>query len=334
MKLIDYVWYYYNTYQRYKQRPNTQLCYESVIRNHIATASIANKELATISTRELQLFLVDQLMHGNNSILNTNQNNNLSHHLVTRIRQILIAVFAQALRENLVTKNYASETTPIPLKNNEKPIFSPEAQRKFLMEMENNRLYPLYLLLFFTGLRRSEALGLSWSNVDLKRNIIHIRQTLVMIGKKVILTPNAKTKCSRRSIPIPNDIKLILSEWKKKQLSEARIANSYANKNNLVFTRNNGSPLNPISVSRSFKEKIKKLPFLDNALHLHSIRHTWATNMIQCNVPITDVQFLGGWSRPDTLLNIYAQTVQASQRRAINKLFNTLNKKNNSTNTD
>lgn len=47
--------------------------------------------------------------------------------------------------------------------------------------------------------------------------------------------------------------------------------------------------------------------------------------MIQCGIAITDVQALGGWSRPDTLLNIYAHTVKESQRKAVNKLYQLLN---------
>ena len=70
---------------------------------------------------------------------------------------------------------------------------------------------------------------------------------------------------------------------------------------------------------------IKKLDCCPNTLHVHSVRHTWATNMIQCGIAITDVQALGGWSRPDTLLNIYAHTVKESQRKAVNKLYQLLN---------
>ena len=43
--------------------------------------------------------------------------------------------------------------------------------------------------------------------------------------------------------------------------------------------------------------------------------------MIQLGIPITDVQSIGGWSRPDTLLNIYSHTVKDTQRKAIKKLY-------------
>ena len=42
--------------------------------------------------------------------------------------------------------------------------------------------------------------------------------------------------------------------------------------------------------------------------------------MLQQNVPIIDIQNLGGWSRPDTLLRVYAHTVKKTQISAINKL--------------
>lgn len=87
------------------------------------------------------------------------------------------------------------------------------------------------------------------------------------------------------------------------------------------FTSKDGSPYNPNYFSRNFKNLIKHMPFLSDNLHLHSTRHTWATNMLQCGATISDAQALGGWSRPDTLLNVYAHSVKESQRRAMKKLY-------------
>ena len=64
---------------------------------------------------------------------------------------------------------------------------------------------------------------------------------------------------------------------------------------------------------------------LPSDLHLHSTRHTWATNMVQLGIPLSDIQALGGWSRPDVLLRIYAHTLQESQKKAINKLWKQFN---------
>ena len=98
----------------------------------------------------------------------------------------------------------------------------------------------------------------------------------------------------------------------------------YRNEFNLVFTNKDGSPHDPRNFSKNFKKAIQRLDFCSNDLHVHSTRHTWATNMIQCGVAITDVQTIGGWSRADTLLNIYAHTVKESQRKAMKKLYNSL----------
>ena len=43
--------------------------------------------------------------------------------------------------------------------------------------------------------------------------------------------------------------------------------------------------------------------------------------MLQCGVPISDVQDLGGWTTPDMLLRIYAHTVKESHKKAIAKLY-------------
>lgn len=68
------------------------------------------------------------------------------------------------------------------------------------------------------------------------------------------------------------------------------------------------------------KKRLKKLG-LPQDLHIHSTRHTFATNLIHNKVAIVDIQKLGGWSSPDVLLNLYAHTLRESQIEAVNKLY-------------
>ena len=160
----------------------------------------------------------------------------------------------------------------------------------------------------------------SWNNIDFRKNILSIRQVLVIENGEIVLRQRTKTRTSIRTIPFPNEIKHLLIEWREKQKQE-RKAPGYNNEHDLVFCNKDGSFYNPAYFSRNFKSLVHRLDGCPNELHLHSTRHTWATNMVQLGIGITDIQALGGWSRPDTLLNIYAHTVKENQRKAIKKLY-------------
>ena len=325
MKLCDYVNYWYQMYRMPKQAETTKAATLSLIENHINCSEIGNMELEELTTQDIQKFLTEELLHGKKTKLKNLdlRGTPLSPHTIIKLRQILIAILKKAVQENLVTKNVAENTEAIPLPWHDSPVFSPDGQRKFLAAAVNHRFYTAYVLLFYLGCRRSEILGLSWDAIDLRKNILTIRQILVIENGQIVLRQRTKTRNSIRTIPFPKEIKFLLIEWRKKQREESR-QDGYKNEHNLVFCNKDGSPHNPAYFSRNFKALVKKLDFCSDELHLHSTRHTWATNTVQLGIGISDIQALGGWSRPDTLLNIYAHAVKESQRKAMKKLFKEL----------
>jgi len=325
MQFRDYVWYWYTTYRQHRQQKTTQAVFISMIQGHIMTSSLGQMELESVRTADVQAFLLHERMKGCRVHFKTydKRDTPLSAFTVTRLRQLLIAVFRQAMKEGIVQQNAAEGTEPVPLPWRDAPVFTAENQRKFLMATRNHRFHLAYLLLFFTGCRRGEILGLTWDAIDFRRNTMRITKSLLIEDGKIVLKERTKTRASMRVIPFPKEIRILLQEHKQKQKEESRAA-GWKNLDNLVFTNKDGSPHSPIYFSRNFKNAIRRIEGLPDGLHVHSCRHTWATNMIQCGNAITDVQYLGGWSRPDTLLNIYAHTVKDSQRKAMKKLFQTL----------
>ena len=320
--LGDYVLYWYKVYKMPKHEPSTVGVQLNYIHTHIQTSIVGQMQLNEVSTSDLQKFLGQLLLAGNRSSIKSlnSYGKPLSHWTVQKIRQMLIAAYNQALKENMVQHNYAADTDPIPRSISNYSFFSTEHQQKFLAQTKNHRFYAAYLLLFYTGCRRSEILGLSWNNINFKQNYITINQTLVLEHNLPVLKKRTKTQGSNRTIPIPQEIKLQLRIVQHNQKIEKAADPHWLNQENLVFTNKDGSVHNPNYFSRNFKETVKRLGFPSN-LHLHSTRHTFATNMFQLGIPLTDIQSLGGWSSPDVLLRIYAHSVQKSHRKAINKLF-------------
>ena len=327
MKFKDYIKYWYSTYREPKHSITTACVIKSHIRTHIEPSEFGNMELENIKVSDVQKFLTGLLINGNKSkfLQNDGENHPLSKSTVTKIRQIIIASMNQAIKEHIIVYNPAIDTEPIQIPIQRGSFFSAEAQQRLLEYTANHRFYAAYLLLFYTGCRRGEILGLSWNNVDLRRNYINIRQTLVNVnGKAVLFKNHAKTSGSIRLIPIPAMVKHELVEVRERQKREKAACPDWHNPDALIFTNKDGSPHNPIYFTRNFKNVIRRLG-LPQDLHLHSTRHSWATNMVQLGIPLSDIQALGGWSRPDVLLKIYAHTLQKSQKKAINKLWKMFN---------
>ena len=88
-------------------------------------------------------------------------------------------------------------------------IPSPDEIRAIIAALEG-RWRPLLLTAIFAGLRASELRGLRWADVDLKRNVLHVRQRADCYRKMGAL----KSEASERTIPIAPMLANTLREWK------------------------------------------------------------------------------------------------------------------------
>lgn len=327
----DFVWYWFETYRKPQESYTTAQTNERLIRIHILPF-LGQMQIEDIRTADVQKLLNHCLTCGNCSCLKSvnTRGTALSTNSVTKIRQIVCACFNRAVTEGLVIRNFAAETVPIKIKAKRKTIpFTRDEKINFLNTTCKHRYFIIYLFLFATGCRRSEILGLSWRNVDFAKNTIHICQGLILQDGQPFLHLGTKTEQSDRNIPIPTKLMELLKKWKEQTLAEKEVAIQngfeYKNDNDLVFVDKLGRCVKPNNFSRNFKDVIKNHNFPKD-LHIHSIRHTWATDLIQKGVPIVDIQFLGGWSRPDTLLRVYAHELKETQVTAINELFDDMSK--------
>ena len=325
MTVGEAVAYWYFMFRAFRHADTTVALIRNYIRVHIRGSALGSMRLEDARTSDYQNFFNLLLKSGNrNKIKSLNcYGQPLSPATVTKIRQILIGTCAWAMREGFITKNYAGETERLCVKKFSKTasVFTLDQQRVFLARTKKHRYHFAYVLFFYTGCRRGEILGLSWNDVFLDKQYICIRNTLIMVrGTPIFQKDRAKNDSSLRIIPLPAKLCELFNEWRVRQNREKEACSDWHNPHNLVFTRKDGSFINPAYFSRNFKNICKDLGFPGN-YHLHSTRHTWATNMLQSGVSLTDVQVLGGWSSPDVLLNVYSHSFQESRRKAIDTMF-------------
>lgn len=168
---------------------------------------------------------------------------------------------------------------------------------------ENDPLFPLWVLLATTGMRRGEALGLRWRDVDLENGRARVLQTLVQIGS-VASIGEPKTASGRRPISLDTGTVAALRAHRQRMRQERLLVGPDFNDNGFVFHQPDGSWLRPGVVSQAFLRRVGKyeLP----RLTLHGLRHTWATLALERGIHPRVVQERLGHSTIAITLGIYS----------------------------
>lgn len=166
-----------------------------------------------------------------------------------------------------------------------------------------DRLYPLWVVLATTGMRRGEVLGLRWSDIDLDAGRTRVVQTVIQIGGVVSLG-DPKTARGRRSVKLDKATVAVLRALRLRMVEERLLVGSDFSDLDLVFHHPDGSWLRPESVSASFVRRVKRyeLP----RITLHGLRHTWATLALEQGIHPRVVQERLGHSTIAITLGIYS----------------------------
>ena len=139
---------------------------------------------------------------------------------------------------------------------------------EFLDAIEGDRLYPLYSLAAFAGLRRAEVVGLPWSETDLDGGLITVRETRPDDDAD---PDDPKSEAGERTVALSAALAALLKLWRKRQLKERMAWGAAWTDSGLVFTREDGAPLRPGHISEHFAVLVRKagLP----PIRFHDLRH-------------------------------------------------------------
>jgi integrase len=292
-------------YKRPKVRAITYQSYNYEARAHILPA-IGRIKLKDLRPFHLQAFYNEKFNQG------------LSAQTVKYLHLIIHSALEQAIKNQIIIHN-VSKACELPReKTQEARAFSEKELSLFLEAIERDRLKAAFIVLLGTGLRRSELLALRWDNVNLKEGIITVKERLVWLAGKGFDFDLPKTDKSRRTIPLPNDITAELKAHKVRQAKEKLKLGELYQDNGLVFTTILGTPINPRNLERTYKTLLKKagLP----VIKLHSLRHTYATRLLEVGESLKVVQELLGHSRISTTADIYSHVSPELKREAAAKL--------------
>ncbi len=213
-----------------------------------------------------------------------NGKSGLSPATVHRVHACLHRAFRDAVKWGQLARNPADAADPPSQRGTERremKTWTAEQLGAFLRATADDRLHDLWHVLAMTGMRRGEALGLKWDDIDLEAGRLSVRRALIPSGREVVVS-EPKTARGRRSIALDPETVSALKSQAARQFEEQSDWQEGWTDSGYVFTTEDGQPLNPEDVTRYFRQAVKKaiLP----KIRLHDLRHTHATLALQAGV--------------------------------------------------
>jgi integrase len=272
-------------------RRKTFVQYESVVRCHLAPA-LGRLKLVSLTPAHVRALYREKLDSG------------LAPRTVQYIHTTLHKALKQAVMDGFIPRNVTEVVkAPQALKKEIKPL-NPTQIKALLSAARGDRLETLYVFAIHTGLRRSEILGLKWTDVDLGAGVLSVQRSLDTNGT---FNP-PKRNNSRRTVKLTDRAVEALKAHRPRQNQERLRLGSLWEDHDLVFPNRIGKPMNADNLyHREFKPLLKKAGL--SGFTFHSLRHTCATLLCSKNVNPKIVQEMMGHANISQTMDTYSHVM-------------------------
>ena len=250
---------------------------------------------------------------------------NLSEKSVEGLHNTLCGILSAAVDEGYLTHNPAWRCYKPKGQKKERPVADEETVKKLITAFEGQSMkYETYFkLVLATGLRRGEACGLRWSDINWRKRTIHVQRGVVKLSHQESITKDPKTSSGDRMVYLSKEMCQLLKAWRKEcEWDRAQTANETVSEDDYLFRQPNGKPMCPSTFTYRFK-LILNANNLPLDLSVHSLRHTNASLLIAQGVDVRTVASLLGHAQASTTLDIYAHAFDKNKRNP-HFLYNTL----------
>jgi integrase len=246
-------------------------------------------------------------------LLASKQTAGYSPSTVRRIRAVLVQAIRQAERWGLVARNVAALTEGPRMTRREGRSLTVKQAQALLDAAKGDRLEALYLLMLSLGLRRGEALGLAWSDLDLDAGTLGVRRALKRERKRLVVG-EVKTAGSRRTLNVPRPVVESLRTHRVRQLEERLVAGEGWTDSGLVFTTGIGTPIDPTNLRHHFDRLCERAGL--GHWHPHELRHSAASIMLAQRVPLEVVSEVLGHASIRMTKDTYGHIMAPQKREA------------------
>jgi integrase len=223
-----------------------------------------------------------------------------------KLKSVMAVLYNHAIRHEWLTFNPISRVRTSQKRLQDRDVLAPEEFQKLVQEL-SVRDRAMVLLIGSTGLRRSEMIALTWSDLNIRTMEVNVLRSCVRnrIGK-------TKTESSCRPVPLHPLVLNALLEWRGRS--------PYSTDLDFLFpsVRFKGNkPLSPDSIlEKSVRPALARIGVVGKRIGWHSFRHSLATNLRALGVDIKVAQELMRHSSCRTTLDVYTRAVDQQKREA------------------
>lgn len=238
----------------------------------------------------------------------------LSPGTLIKHHNLLRSALSQGVIWRTLTRNVAEAVKPPKVSRKEmRALTGPEVHR-MLEACEDTAWHSIFHTLTWTGLRRSELLGLRWKDVDLILASLRVVQSVQRLNTGEFIVQEPKTASGRRTIALSPASCLVLREHREKQEADATLLGRQLAEDDLVFSHPDGSPRDPSTLTLAFRRLTRRIGL--DGVRLHDLRHTMASLYLEQGVnPKTVAERLGHASVTITL-DLYSHCLPGVQEAA------------------
>ena len=235
---------------------------------------------------------------------------------VKKVHTIINSSLEKAVEKGTIEKNPATAATIPKVEHKDVRTLTDEEIKQFLKVVyeDEQRWIAAFLTLLGTGIRVGELLALEWRDIDFVENTININKGMSRVKNSYEIT-DPKTSESKRVVPMPQSVADVL--WDLRSLERLyRIDGS-----GIVFRTSNNTHIQYRAILRKFHILREEVGIPDATIH--SLRHTFATKMLEQGENLKTVQELLGHADIATTGNIYSHVSAKVKREAVDR-FDTL----------
>ena len=318
IKFEDFAEQWFEEYAKLNLR-NTSYERMRQLRDRVYPA-IGHLRLDKITGRHIQQFINDLALNGKSKKTGKPLSRKTAvHHL-----SFISDVFSYAVKMDMLSENPCRKVSVPKGEKKEKEIYTIEEVHKLFMLLETAPLKyrAFFTLAIYSGFRRGELLGLEWKDIDWENCVISVRRTSNYTPKKGIYTDTTKTKKSQRSMKFPKEVIDLLRTFKSEQDSEKERLGTKWQDHDRLFVKYDGRPMNNNTPYFWFNEfcEAHNFRFCD----IHSLRHFYASALINEGVDAAAVSGALGHSVISTTTSIYCHVFQQAQAKAADAIASVL----------
>lgn len=313
MTMKDFFHYWLENHYKYKVAPST---YEPL------TTRVQNKIIpliGRIKLKELKPYHVEKF---HNDLFNQG----LGEQSVATLHSIVSRALTYAVKQEMIIKNPCSIVGKPRIPNKDYTVWDIKDCHLFLSYTRENEPYQhiAYFLAIYTGMRRSELLGLTWNNVDFTKNKIYVNQTLYYKNKQDFTFAEPKTKKSKRAIAIDETIITELKAHRKRINQDRLLYGPDYKEHDLVCCNYEGLPLIPNDLGDHFRKMLTKVDV--PKIRFHDLRHTHATILLRIGENPKVIQERLGHASIQITLDTYSHVLPDMQENTMSAFSKAMTK--------